>query len=126
MIPAQCPPRRPLQGFVVDRSRLSKPLSFRIAVLHSLCESLRYFVALFGASQGWSYQGTAECWHSSSSTRYLEPFAGGDTITVEVDVEADTLVFFKNGVTGGVVRCRRVARCVEDGCVLCQLSATAA
>jgi hypothetical protein len=54
--------------------------------------------------QGWAYQSTCEGWHGGSSSKYFNTYNSGDVITVEVDVDADTLSFFINGEPGGVVR----------------------
>ena len=54
-------------------------------------------------SQGWSFQGTSECWHACSSTKYFQSFGAGDVVSMEIDIDADTLSFFINGEPGGVV-----------------------
>ena len=68
----------------------------------SACASV--LLLFFVGPQGWAYQSTCEAWHAGSSTKYFNNFNSGDVITVEVDVDADTLSFFLNGQPGGVVR----------------------
>jgi hypothetical protein len=65
--------------------------------------------------QGWSFQGTAEAWHAGSSTKYFRPYGAGDIVSVEVDVDADTLSFFLNGECGGVAYTGIAAAAREHG-----------
>ena len=52
--------------------------------------------------KGWGYFGEGKFGHKTKTTSYGEKFADGDVVDVEVDAEACTVRFFKNGVDKGV------------------------
>ena len=53
-------------------------------------------------AKGWGYFGEGKFGHKTKTTAYGEKYADGDVIDVEVDAEACSVRFFKNGVDKGI------------------------
>jgi hypothetical protein len=53
---------------------------------------------LGGDAFGWAYQQNAAVFHSNSSTPYGSIYTTGDTIGIALNMDAGTLIFYKNGV----------------------------
>ena len=90
-----------LDGYLGEDNYVRSYLADLILLFFPVC-CMRVMCACVWPLQGWSYQGTAETWHSGTSNSYFRPYGIGDTVSFELDMERDTLEFFVNGKSGGV------------------------
>ena len=59
-------------------------------------------VGVSGGAVSWGYNGGGSKFHNGGATAYGAGFNAGDVIGVALDKDADTITFYKNGVSQGI------------------------